>query len=160
MTDGLDGERVVREQAVDRAAELAESHREAGWDALALQPANVVPIPVGPDTGEDRPADADVGISFLLPPQEFALLADLLESDPDSEVVRGGRGEHAAVVVTLSNESTGGALVIPLWFHEPTAGAMARAARDRGQLDLLVRLPDADRQLRVPLNPDAVLDEA
>lgn len=159
MTDDVDGERIVRERAADRAAELADSYRDAGWDALALQPANVVPIPVGPDTGEPRPDDADVGISFLLPTAEFALLSDLAESDPETEVVRGGRGDNAAVVVTLRDQNTGGALVIPLSFRESTAGAMTRAARERDRLDLIVRPSDAQSRVEVPLDPAAVLGE-
>lgn len=157
MSTRSDVDGAVREQATERAAELADAYRDAGWDALALRPANVVPIPVGPDTGESRSDDADVGISFLLPPEEFALLADLLDNDTESEVLRGGRGEDAAVVVTIRAGATGGAVVIPLSFHRPTAEAMARAARDRGELDLLVRPPGADRQLRVPLDAEAVV---
>jgi hypothetical protein len=160
MTDGLDGERAVREQAAERAAELADSYRDAGWDALALQPANVVPIPVGPDLEESRPDDADVGISFLLQNAEFSLLFDLLEGEYDTEVVRGGHGEYTAAVVVLRDEQVGRALAIPLSFHDPTAGAMASAARERGRLDLIVRPSDAEHRVEVPLDPAALLGDA
>lgn len=160
MTEGLDGERAVREQAAERAAELAASYRDAGWDALALQPANVVPIPVGPDRDDSRPEDADVGISFLLQNAEFSLLFDLLQGEFDTEVVRGEHGEYTAAVVVLRDEGAGHALAIPLSFHDPTAGAMARAARERGRLDLIVRPADAEHRLEVPLDPAAVLGDA
>lgn len=157
MTEG--DTHVVRERAIDRAGELVDSYREAGWDALAVQPANIVPIPVGPDTGEPRPEGGDVGFSFLLPPAEFSLLETLLAGTPETEVVRGGAGDRTALVVTVRDEAAGGAVVIPLWFQETTAGAMARAARERGELDLMVQPPDADRRLNVSLGTSEVFGD-
>jgi hypothetical protein len=159
MSEDREGERVVREQARTRAAELAASYRDAGWEALVLQPANVVPIPVGPDAGETRPPEADVGISFLLPTAEFALLTELADADPETEIVRGGRGDHAAVVVTLQDRDSGAALVIPLSYHRPNAGAMARAARERDRLALLARPADVEDEVQIPLDPAAVLGD-
>jgi hypothetical protein len=159
MTEGLDGERAVRKQAAERAAELADSYSDAGWDALALQPANVVPIPVGPDLGESRPEDADVGISFLLQNAEFSLVFDLIQEEFATEVFRGSHGEYTAAVVVLRDEEASQALTIPLSFHDPTAGAMATAARERGRVDLLVRPSDAEHRVDVSLDPAALLGD-
>ncbi|MFW5896162.1 MAG: DUF7529 family protein, partial [archaeon] len=162
------------------ASALAESHREAGWEALVLQPANVVPIPVGPagddpvpddteessddvtdptDAAADPTDDADVGLSFLLPRAVIELLADLAGRDPETEVVRGDHGEYLAVVVALRDPDAGAALVVPLTVHRPTATAMTSAARARGRLDLIARPADVEHRVEIPLEPDAVLGE-
>ncbi|MFB6096312.1 MAG: hypothetical protein ABEJ74_02865, partial [Haloferacaceae archaeon] len=145
MSDPKDAETSIRRRTERRAADVAAEYRDQGWDALALQPANLVPIPVGPDTGESRPADADVGLSFLLPEAEFDLLAELSAAGPEREVYRADVDSHVAAVVVLRDDDLGHALVLPVVFREPTAGAMAREARERGQLELIARPADTDR---------------
>lgn len=160
MSDYAAGENPVRERARERAADVAAGYRDADWDALMLQPANVVPIPVGPELDESRPDDADVGLNFLLPESEFDLLAELVAAEPEREVIRGGGDDRAAVIVVLRDAEGGRALTIPLTFPRQTSTAMARAARERGRLDLLVRPANTDRDLRIPLDPEAVIGES
>lgn len=157
MSERRRRENAVRRRASERADDLAGDYRADGWDALALRPANVVPVPVGPGAADERDPDTDVGLSFLLPVAEFDLLAELVAGAFETEVVRGGRGPHAAAVVVVRDGERRRALALPLVFHEPTAAAMAGAARDRGELDLLVRSAVTDREVRVPLDPEALL---
>ena len=157
MAHGAPDEDPVRSRTRDRAADLAAQYREAGWDALSLQPANTVPVPVGPSESAAPERDPDVGLSVLLPETEFDLLSELLASDAGVEVHRDSTESHLAVVVVVSDEDRGRALALPLSFERATSGAMRDVAREREELALLVRPANTDRRLELPLDVAAVL---
>lgn len=148
----------IRSRTRERASDLAAEFRDAGWDALALQPANTVPVPVGPAESADseRDPDADVGLSFLLPESEFDLLAELATGDASVETHRDSGGGYLAIIVVVREADLGASLVLPLTFHAGNAGAMRAAAHERDELDLLVRPANTDRRVELPLSPTAV----
>lgn len=135
---------------------LATEYRDDGWDILEVHPGDVVPL--SPNEDETR-----WGLDAVLPGNEITALENLIESNAptldDWDVFRTQSDNIVFLLVVARDNERGRMLFVPLYYHAGDASGMARAARERGcmqihlrslSIDPIVTLEQTDPELFLP----------
>lgn len=134
---------------------MAEAYEDEGWTALALHAGDVTS-----KTGDDL-----VGLSVLVPGDEFEALADLMDDGlavAETEVYRSAAGGVAFLVCAALDPEQQVAVLVPAFYpqHGTSARALAEHAHEAGQVDLHIHPLSRDRAYSVTVkDPSLVFPE-
>ncbi|MFC4358022.1 hypothetical protein ACFO0N_08690 [Halobium salinum] len=171
----LSGVLDVWERVVDDMEATAAEYREDGWETLELHPGDVTPIPGTRDQpptapGEDAAGGEAVdlpedtfGLDALLPGDEFEAVSEAIESATfdEFEVFRADSGGVVFLVLAMLAPDADRAVLLPLYYATGDATAMARRAREAGEMRVVVRpLSDDEQVVFTQADPEPLLPEA
>lgn len=124
----------------DMAASAAE-YEDRGWDTLQLHTADATPL--------DGEYGEDVGLSVLVPDDEFATLESWLADDAVDgfEAFRSTADGYVALLVVLEDETRERAVLFPAYYsrQDDSAEGMFEQAFADGELAVFVRNLAEDR---------------
>jgi hypothetical protein len=142
----LSGVLAFWEDVTDDMEATAEEYREAGWDVLTLHPGDVTPKPSGYADGREA---EEFGLDVLVPGDEFREVQALVaETDFDAyEAYRALENDTVFLVVVMQAESTGQAVVFPVYYALQRADQMIELAREAGEMHTFVRPLSADQRV-------------
>jgi hypothetical protein len=123
----------------------AASYESRGWETLSLHPGDVVPLP----PAHDPSLSSQVGFDVVVSGEEFAALESFVADVDfdDYEAYRAQEGDVVLLLVIVRAEAAERAVLYPLYYAEPQAAAMLRAAEVESVLFTYVRRLDDDREV-------------
>lgn len=125
----------VWDDLVDDARAIAVAYRDAGWEVLSVDVADVAPVA---DEDRDR-----FGLHVFVPGEEYEAVETLVERETSSfdaaEVYRRTIGGTVFAVAVERDEGNEVAVVVPLYYSSGEASEVLETALERGELRIHLR---------------------
>jgi hypothetical protein len=122
------------EEFMDDIRALAGEYESMGWDPLVITPGDVTPVSEEP---------LQPGLDVLVPDDDFSTIQAWIDEDgrefDRTEVYRQEKQDVVFLLITLFDEPSDTAILVPLYYHTGAAEAMIEAVEQRGHINVSLR---------------------